>query len=114
MKMSERVFRINHERAIDYLNTRERLYVFDGFAGWDPKYRLKIRIVCARAYHGKARCELHPRHVCFMFMDVLVSFASSLYAQYADSSSRRGVGPIWISGLYHTQCWTVPCQPLYD
>lgn len=42
----------NHERAIDYLNTRSRLYVFDGFAGWDPKYRIKVRIVCARAYHA--------------------------------------------------------------
>ncbi|KAF9083634.1 Protein kinase C-like 1, partial [Mortierella sp. AD031] len=31
---------------------RIRLYVFDGFAGWDPKYRLKIRVVCARAYHS--------------------------------------------------------------
>ncbi|RKP36452.1 phosphoenolpyruvate carboxykinase [ATP] [Dimargaris cristalligena] len=51
-KMSERVFRINHERAVDYLNTRERLYVFDGFAGWDPKYRIKVRVVCARAYHA--------------------------------------------------------------
>ncbi|KAJ1922622.1 Protein kinase C-like 1 [Tieghemiomyces parasiticus] len=51
-KMSERVFRINHERAVDYLNTRERLYVFDGFAGWDPKHRIKVRVVCARAYHA--------------------------------------------------------------
>jgi len=38
-KLSEHAFLINHERAVDYLNTRERLYVFDGFAGWDPKYR---------------------------------------------------------------------------
>ncbi|KAJ1954889.1 Protein kinase C-like 1, partial [Dispira parvispora] len=51
-KMSERVFRINHERAVDYLNTRERLYVFDGFAGWDPEHRIKVRVVCARAYHA--------------------------------------------------------------
>ncbi len=29
-------FAINRERALDYLNTRERLYCFDGFAGWDP------------------------------------------------------------------------------
>ena len=43
---------VNRERAIDYLNTRDRLYVFDGFAGWDPKYRIKVRIVCARAYHA--------------------------------------------------------------
>ncbi|KAJ1652400.1 Protein kinase C-like 1 [Dispira simplex] len=51
-KMSERVFRINHERAVDYLNTRERLYVFDGFAGWDPEHCIKVRVVCARAYHA--------------------------------------------------------------
>lgn len=51
-KMTDEVFRINHERAVDYLNTRTRLYVFDGYAGWDPKHRIKIRIVCARAYHA--------------------------------------------------------------
>ncbi|RUP48081.1 phosphoenolpyruvate carboxykinase [ATP] [Jimgerdemannia flammicorona] len=49
--ISERVFMINRERAVDYLNTTERLYVFDGFAGWDPKYRKKIRVVASRAYH---------------------------------------------------------------
>ncbi|KAF9516688.1 hypothetical protein BS47DRAFT_1390524 [Hydnum rufescens UP504] len=43
---------INRERAIDYLNTRDNVYVFDGFAGWDPKYRIKVRVVCARAYHA--------------------------------------------------------------
>ncbi|KND03954.1 phosphoenolpyruvate carboxykinase [ATP] [Spizellomyces punctatus DAOM BR117] len=52
VKMSENAFMVNRERAIDYLNTRSRLYVFDGFAGWDPKYRIKVRIVCARAYHA--------------------------------------------------------------
>merc|ERR1712129_649081 len=36
----------------DYLNTRKRLYVFDGFAGWDPKYRYKIRVITSRAYHA--------------------------------------------------------------
>eukprot|EP00842_Homolaphlyctis_polyrhiza_P005089 jgi/Hompol1/5581/HPOL_004555-RA len=51
-KMVENSFMVNRERAIDYLNTRERLYVFDGFAGWDPKYRIKVRVVCARAYHA--------------------------------------------------------------
>src|SRR5215467_3402984 len=45
-------FAINRERARDYLNTRERLYCFDGFAGWDPKYRLKIRVICSRPYHA--------------------------------------------------------------
>lgn len=45
-------YNINRERALDYLNTRERLYCFDGFAGWDPKYRLKIRVICSRPYHA--------------------------------------------------------------
>jgi len=52
IKLEEHSFLINRERAVDYLNTRERLYVVDGYAGWDPKYQLKIRIVCARAYHA--------------------------------------------------------------
>jgi phosphoenolpyruvate carboxykinase (ATP) len=45
-------FVINRERAHDYLNTRERLYCFDGFAGWDPKYRIKVRVICSRPYHA--------------------------------------------------------------
>jgi phosphoenolpyruvate carboxykinase (ATP) len=45
-------FDISRERARDYLNTRERLYCFDGFAGWDPKYRIKIRVICSRPYHA--------------------------------------------------------------
>ncbi|OAV94484.1 phosphoenolpyruvate carboxykinase [ATP] [Puccinia triticina 1-1 BBBD Race 1] len=52
IKMDEHTFEINRERAIDYLNTRENVYVFDGFAGWDPKYRIKVRVICARAYHA--------------------------------------------------------------
>jgi phosphoenolpyruvate carboxykinase (ATP) len=52
IKLEEQSFLINRERAIDYLNTRERLYVVDGYAGWDPKFQLKIRIICARAYHA--------------------------------------------------------------
>lgn len=51
MKLEERVFMINRQRALDYLNTRERLYIFDGFAGWDPKYRIKVRVISDRAYH---------------------------------------------------------------
>lgn len=50
--MDEHGFQVNRERAIDYLNTRERLYVVDGFAGWHPQHRLKIRVICARPYHA--------------------------------------------------------------
>ncbi|MCE9574494.1 MAG: phosphoenolpyruvate carboxykinase (ATP) [Deltaproteobacteria bacterium] len=52
IKLDPQSFTINRERAIDYLNTRERLFVVDGYGGWDPKYRLKIRVICARAYHA--------------------------------------------------------------
>jgi phosphoenolpyruvate carboxykinase (ATP) len=45
-------YAINRERARDYLNTRDRLYCFDGFAGWDPKYRIKVRVICSRPYHA--------------------------------------------------------------
>ena len=47
-----RTFAINRQRALDYLNTRDRLYCFDGFAGWDPKYRIKVRVICSRPYHA--------------------------------------------------------------
>jgi phosphoenolpyruvate carboxykinase (ATP) len=45
-------FQINRQRAIDYLNTRERLFCFDGFAGWAPKYRIRVRVICSRPYHA--------------------------------------------------------------
>ncbi|MFT5326998.1 MAG: phosphoenolpyruvate carboxykinase (ATP) [Planctomycetaceae bacterium] len=35
--MEERTFLMNRERAIDYLNTRDRIYVMDGYAGWVRK-----------------------------------------------------------------------------
>ncbi|KAI9681781.1 MAG: Protein kinase C-like 1 [Trizodia sp. TS-e1964] len=50
--MTPDVWLINRERAIDYLNTRNRIYVIDGFAGWDEQYRINVRVVCARAYHA--------------------------------------------------------------
>jgi phosphoenolpyruvate carboxykinase (ATP) len=52
IKLDEHTFQINRERAIDYLNTKELLYCVDAFAGWDPTYRLQVRVICARAYHA--------------------------------------------------------------
>ncbi|MCB9687802.1 MAG: phosphoenolpyruvate carboxykinase (ATP) [Alphaproteobacteria bacterium] len=52
IKMDEKAFLTNRERAVDYLNTRDQLFVIDGFAGWDPRYRIKVRIVTTRAYHA--------------------------------------------------------------
>lgn len=34
------------------MNTRNRLFVVDGYAGWDPHSRLRIRVFCTRAYHA--------------------------------------------------------------
>ena len=39
IKLDEHIFMVNRERAIDYLNTREHLFVVDGYAGWDERYR---------------------------------------------------------------------------
>lgn len=50
--LDEATFCINRERAVDYLNSRDRLYVVDAYAGWDPTYRLKIRVICTRPYHA--------------------------------------------------------------
>ena len=48
----EASFELNKQAAINYLNCRDRIYVIDGFAGWDPKHRLKVRVICTRAYHA--------------------------------------------------------------
>jgi len=50
--LPEEGFESNRDRAIDYLNTRPYLYVVDGYAGWDEKHRIKIRVISTRAYHA--------------------------------------------------------------
>ena len=50
--LDELTFAINRERAVDYLNTRPRLYCVDAFAGWERATRLKVRVICARPYHA--------------------------------------------------------------
>ncbi|HOE12509.1 MAG TPA: phosphoenolpyruvate carboxykinase (ATP), partial [bacterium] len=50
--ISEEGFAINKETAIDFLNSRPHLFCVDGFAGWDTRHRIKMRVICARAYHA--------------------------------------------------------------
>ena len=50
--IDEHTFLLNRQRAIDYLNTRDQIYVCDGYAGWDPATRVKVRVLCSRAYHA--------------------------------------------------------------
>lgn len=52
IRLSAESFAATRRRAIEYLNERPHLYVFDGFAGWDPQCRLKIRVICESAYHA--------------------------------------------------------------
>jgi phosphoenolpyruvate carboxykinase (ATP) len=40
------------ELAKSYFNTRKKLYVVDGYAGWDLEDRIKIRVICTRSYHA--------------------------------------------------------------
>jgi phosphoenolpyruvate carboxykinase (ATP) len=50
--LSESDFETNKELAINYFNARDQVFVVDGYAGWDPVYRQKVRIICNRAYHA--------------------------------------------------------------
>lgn len=52
MKLDIKSFMTNRERAVDYLNTQERLYVVDAWAGWEKEYRLPVRVITSRAYHA--------------------------------------------------------------
>lgn len=45
-------FNTNKQLAVRYLNSCDRLYVMDGFAGWDPEHRIKVRVICSRPYHA--------------------------------------------------------------
>ena len=51
-QLAESIFMVNRERATDYLNTQQVLYCIDGYAGWDPAYQLKVRVICSRPYHA--------------------------------------------------------------
>lgn len=52
VRLPESSFEKLRQQAIDYLDTSENSYVLDAFAGWDPNCRLKIRVICSRAYHA--------------------------------------------------------------
>ncbi|MBI1293011.1 phosphoenolpyruvate carboxykinase (ATP) [bacterium] len=46
-------FAILKDSAIAALMARrDYCYVIDGFAAWDPKHRIKVRVICGRAYHA--------------------------------------------------------------
>lgn len=52
IEMDEHTFMTNRERAVDYLNSLDKVFVNDQFLNWDLQNRIKVRIVSARAYHS--------------------------------------------------------------
>lgn len=48
LPMEEKYFHIIHKKIVDYLNTKEELWVRDAYACADPRYRLNIRVVNER------------------------------------------------------------------
>ncbi|MEX2188698.1 MAG: phosphoenolpyruvate carboxykinase (ATP) [Pirellulales bacterium] len=50
--LAEDAFITLRQRAVDFLNSRQRTFTVDGYAGWDDQCRLKVRVVCARPYHA--------------------------------------------------------------
>ncbi|UCG76970.1 MAG: phosphoenolpyruvate carboxykinase (ATP) [Gemmatimonadota bacterium] len=52
MPIEPELFALNRERARDLLNLCDPVFCIDGFAGWDPKYTIKVRIICSRPYHA--------------------------------------------------------------
>ena len=102
-------FAINRERAKDYLNSRERLYCFDGFAGWDSKYRIKVRVVtqCSNVPND----ILAPRNVWFDKVAYeatarrLADLFTRNFAQYdiGASAEVKSAGPTALSEQWEDQ-----------
>ena len=52
MPMRNSSFELLDDIARNYLNSRKRLYIVDGYAGWEKTERIRIRVVCTRSYHA--------------------------------------------------------------
>lgn len=50
--LSEASFQKNKARALEFLNAQPRLFVQDLFAGHDPRYQIKVRVLTTRPYHA--------------------------------------------------------------
>ncbi|MBY6267084.1 phosphoenolpyruvate carboxykinase (ATP), partial [Parageobacillus thermoglucosidasius] len=59
--ISEEVFENLYNKVLDYLMKKEEIFVFKGFAGADPKYRLPIQVVNELAWHNLFAHQLFIR-----------------------------------------------------
>lgn len=46
------VYGLLEDIGVSYLNSRERIFIVDGYGGHDEEHRMKFRIICNRAYHA--------------------------------------------------------------
>ena len=53
-KISEDIFNVLYKEVVDYYNRSidTKTYIFDGFAGADPKYSLNVRIIAKKAWQA--------------------------------------------------------------
>ena len=77
-------FAINRERARDYLNICDRIYCFDGFAGWDSSNQ-------------------GTRHL-------FAALPRAVHAHHAYTAHEAAVGRIRQARLRHLQCRLIPGQ----
>lgn len=59
--ISEEVFENLYNKVLDYLMKKDEIFVFKGFAGADPKYRLPIQVVNELAWHNLFAHQLFIR-----------------------------------------------------
>src|SRR5207245_9516039 len=86
------VFRRLLDKALAYVQGRE-LFVFDGWACADPKYRLPVRVIAEKAWHSLfARCLLlRPKSEDVDFTpELTVLHAADLHADPAVDGTRAG------------------------
>ncbi|MCU9614276.1 phosphoenolpyruvate carboxykinase (ATP) [Caldibacillus lycopersici] len=59
--ISTDVFNRLYEKVMNYLNTKDEIFVFKGFAGADKKYRLPIQVINEFAWHNLFAHQLFIR-----------------------------------------------------
>lgn len=75
------------QRAQDYLNNRDKVYIIDGFISWDKKYRKTVRVYTTREYHGLFMNNMMIKPTdeelrkCFDKPDYVIYNAGEFYAE---------------------------------
>jgi phosphoenolpyruvate carboxykinase (ATP) len=86
-------FELVLQRAIDYLNNRDRIFIVDGFVCWDPRYKKTVRIITTRPYHALFMHNMMIRPTdeelrkCFKKPDFIIYNAGEFYAEQGTTSS---------------------------